>query len=151
MSKSNRLGNIQYGALAYRVGADGEPEVLLLTSRGAGRWVIPKGWPMVGRKPRAVVLAEAHQEAGIKGIVGRKPIGSYHYTKSMIGTGARLCECIVFLMLVTEEAATWREQAERRRAWFPKEKAAELVNEGALAVIIRNLRNLQHAPEADRR
>ncbi len=139
MAKSDRSGNIQYGALPYRYDANGETEVLLLTSRGVGRWVIPKGWPMSGRKPRIVALTEARQEAGIKGIIGCKPIGSYHYTKSMPGMETRLCECIVFLMLVTAEAATWREQAQRTREWFPRDKAASLVNEGALAVMIGNL------------
>ena len=139
MVKTDRSGNIQYGALPYRMAADGEPEVLLLTSRGVGRWVIPKGWPMSGRKPRVVALTEARQEAGIKGIIGRKPIGSFHYTKSMQGTETRLCECIVFLMLVTAEASTWPEQTQRIREWFPRDRAADLVNEGALAEMIRNL------------
>ncbi|MEX5543834.1 hypothetical protein, partial [Pseudomonas poae] len=34
----------QYGALCYRVGTEsGKVEVLLITSRGTGRWIIPKG------------------------------------------------------------------------------------------------------------
>ena len=141
MAKSDRLGNIQYGALPYRTGADNMPEVLLLTSRGVGRWVIPKGWPMIGRKPRVVARTEAREEAGRKGIIGRKPIGSYHYTKSITGTETRLCECFVFLMLVTKEASAWREQAERTRAWFPRDAAADLVKEGGLALMIRNLQD----------
>ncbi len=139
MVKSNRLGNIQYGALPYRAGAGGMPEVLLLTSRGAGRWVIPKGWPMIGRKPHVVARTEAREEAGLKGIIGRKPIGSFHYTKTITAEETRLCECIVFLMLVTQEARTWREQEERTRAWFPRDTAAELVAEGGLALMIANL------------
>ena len=139
MVKSDRSGAVQFGALPYRIGASGETEVMLLTSRGAGRWVIPKGWPMVGRKPRLVAMTEAHQEGGIKGIMGQKPIGSYHYAKTVNPGEERLCECIVFLMLVTHEAPTWREQKERTRAWFPRDKAAELVNEGALAMMIRTL------------
>jgi len=139
MVKSDRSGDIQFGALPYRTRAGGETEVMLLTSRGVGRWVIPKGWPMVGRKPRVVALTEARQEAGIKGIISRKPIGSFHYAKTLDRGEERLCECIVFLMLVTHEALTWREQKERTRAWFPRDEAAELVNEGALAMMIRNL------------
>jgi len=139
MVKSDRSGDIQFGALPYRARAGGETEVMLLTSRGVGRWVIPKGWPMVGRKPRVVALTEARQEAGIKGIISRKPIGSFHYAKTLDRGEERLCECIVFLMLVTHEALTWREQKERTRAWFPRDEAAELVNEGALAMMIRNL------------
>ncbi|WP_158744539.1 NUDIX hydrolase [Acidisphaera sp. L21] len=139
MVKSDRTGNIQFGVLPYRIGAGGETEVMLLTSRGVGRWVIPKGWPMMGRKPRVVAVTEARQEAGIRGIVGRRPIGSYAYTKSFDRGEDRLCECIVFLMLVTHEASAWREQAQRTRAWFPRDKASELVDEGALAVMILNL------------
>ena len=145
MVKSNRLGSIQYGALPYRAGAAHTPEILLLTSRGVGRWIIPKGWPMIGRKPRVVARTEAREEAGIKGIVGRKPIGSYHYTKTIAGTETRLCECIVFLMLVTKEASAWREQAERTRAWFPRDMAAELVKEDGLALMIRNLQDFPPA------
>ncbi len=143
MAKSDRAGDIQYGVLPYRLGESGI-EVMLLTSRGTGRWVIPKGWPIVGKKPRVVALIEARQEAGISGIVGRRPIGSFPYSKTMEGGEERLCECIVFLMLVTKERPSWREQAQRRRAWFPRDLAANLVEEGALVVMIRNL---LHAPQ----
>ena len=36
---------LQYAALPYRRRADGIVEVMLVTSRDTGRWVIPKGWP----------------------------------------------------------------------------------------------------------
>jgi 8-oxo-dGTP pyrophosphatase MutT (NUDIX family) len=144
MTKSDRSGDIQYGVLPYRIGSDGV-EVMLLTSRGSGRWVIPKGWPMTGKKPRVVAATEARQEAGIRGIVGRRPIGSFAYTKTMDWGEERLCECIVFLMLVTNEAPSWREMTERKRAWFPRDVAAEVVDEGALAVLIRNLLHLRPA------
>ncbi len=94
---------------------------------------------MIGKKPRVVAITEARQEAGIKGIVGRRPIGSYHYAKSMERGEDRLCECIVYLMLVTHEAPAWREQLQRTRTWFLRDEAAALVAEGALAVMIRNL------------
>ena len=139
MAKSDRSGNTQYGVLPYRIGAAGLAEVMLLTSRGVGRWVIPKGWPMVGRKPREVALIEARQEAGIRGIIGRRPIGAFSYTKTMDRGEDRLCDCIVFLMLVTHEAPTWREQAQRTRAWFPRDEAAERVEEGGLSLMIRGL------------
>jgi 8-oxo-dGTP pyrophosphatase MutT (NUDIX family) len=138
MTKSDRSGDIQYGVLPYRVGDDGA-EVMLLTSRGTGRWVIPKGWPMVGKKPRAIATIEARQEAGIRGIVGERPIGSFSYVKTLDCGGNRLCKCVVYLMLVTHEAPTWREQTQRRRVWFARDIAAELVEEGTLAILIRNL------------
>jgi 8-oxo-dGTP pyrophosphatase MutT (NUDIX family) len=135
MVKSDRTGDTQYAALPYRVSLRGTTEILLLTSRETERWVIPKGWPMIGRKPHQVAAMEAHQEAGIKGIIGKKPIGAFHYTKGLSGGEDRLCEVIVFPLCVTLEAVKWREQAERQRVWFPK-VAASLVDEGGLAQII---------------
>ena len=40
----------QFGALCYRV-VDGQVQVLLITSRGTGRWILPKGWPVDGATP----------------------------------------------------------------------------------------------------
>jgi hypothetical protein len=94
---------------------------------------------MLGKKPRVVATIEARQEAGVRGIVGQRPIGSFAYTKDLGLGEQRLCECVVFLMLVTHEAPSWREQAERRRIWFPRDIAAEMVEEGLLAAMIRNL------------
>ena len=47
----------QYGALCWRMHR-GKVEVLLITSRDTGRWVIPKGWPMRGKKSHAVAERE---------------------------------------------------------------------------------------------
>ena len=42
----------QYAALCYRHASDREGiEILVITSRDSGRWVIPKGWPMKKRNP----------------------------------------------------------------------------------------------------
>ena len=44
----------QYGALCYRVKKKRPAvEVLVITSRDTGRWVIPKGWPMDGKSASA--------------------------------------------------------------------------------------------------
>ena len=48
----------QIGALCWRMHR-GKVEVLLITSRDTGRWVIPKGWPIKGLTPGvAFQLAE---------------------------------------------------------------------------------------------
>ena len=66
-----------FGALPWRIGARGTREVMLLTSRETHRWVIPKGWPMKGRKPAEVASQEAYEEAGLVGrVVGKRPLGS---------------------------------------------------------------------------
>jgi 8-oxo-dGTP pyrophosphatase MutT (NUDIX family) len=45
---------------------------MLLTSRETGRWVIPKGWPSKGLKPREVAASEAYEEAGLVGSIGER-------------------------------------------------------------------------------
>jgi 8-oxo-dGTP pyrophosphatase MutT (NUDIX family) len=80
MDKSETRDPVQYAALPIHEA--GTPRVMLLTSRETGRWVIPKGWPMPGRKPCQVAKREAFEEAGlISKMVSKQPVGSYHYTK----------------------------------------------------------------------
>lgn len=134
MAKSDREADTQYGALPYRVGRHGI-EVMLITSRETRRWVIPKGWPLLGKKPHRVAAIEAFQEAGVKGVVKKKPIGAYPYTK-IFADGLRLCFVEVYPLRVTLEAVKWRESSERDRVWFRADEAAALVDEGGLALII---------------
>src|SRR5262245_24557707 len=42
---------LQFGVIPWRISDRGTRQVMLLTSRETHRWVIPKGWPMKGRKP----------------------------------------------------------------------------------------------------
>jgi predicted NUDIX family NTP pyrophosphohydrolase len=139
MPRSDRSTDMQFGALPYRL-ERGELEIMLITSRGRGRWLIPKGWPIDNRKPHEVAEIEAFQEAGIKGKVGKLPIGTYPYAKSLPGGEARLCVVTVFPLRVTLEALKWREKADRKRAWFRQQEAASLVEEGGLADIISGWR-----------
>lgn len=71
-----RPARMQVAALCHRE-VNGERQVLLITSRKAKRWIIPKGWPMAGLSARKSALREAYEEAGIRGKVGKNPIGEY--------------------------------------------------------------------------
>jgi 8-oxo-dGTP pyrophosphatase MutT (NUDIX family) len=133
--KSDRASDFQYAALPYRIGTSGM-EVLLITSRETGRWVIPKGWSMEGRKPRQVAEIEARQEAGVKGVIGKKPIGTYPYAKSLPDGSERLCLVTVFPLRVTLETVKWRERKQRERTSFAKDIAESMVDEGGLGLII---------------
>ncbi len=139
MAKSDRTADTQFAALPYRF-EKGELEVMLITSRGRGRWVIPKGWPMLGRKPHQAAEIEAFQEAGVKGKIDKKPIGTYAYSKRLPDGEDRLFLVVVYPLRVTLEAVKWREQAERQRSWFTKGDAADRVEEGGLAEIIAGWR-----------
>src|SRR5690606_6845492 len=55
---------------------------LVITISCTGRWIIPKGWPQVGRTIAETALREAYEEAGIRGEVSPIPIGSFCYCKT---------------------------------------------------------------------
>ena len=136
---------VQVAALPYRLREDGQAEVLLVTSRDTRRWIIPKGWPMKGRKPWEAAAREALEEAGVVGRIGKKPIGRYLYFKRR-ETHFDACEVEVFLLIVEKQVKTWRERGERQLQWFTLEEAAELVDETGMTAILREL--TRNAPEA---
>ena len=79
MVKAAKAFGSQFAALPFALAPDGL-RVLLVTSRETRRRVIPKGWPIRGLKPREVAAREAFEEAGVVGsIVGKRPIGHYHW------------------------------------------------------------------------
>jgi 8-oxo-dGTP pyrophosphatase MutT (NUDIX family) len=138
MAKANKKHDDakQFAALPWRIGDTGRRQVLLLTSRETRRWVIPKGWPMKGRKPAEVASREAYEEAGLIGrIVDKRAIGRYHYTKQLAKASV-LCEVRVFLLRVEQQLDDWPEKDQRETCWFDADEAAQQVDEGGLAEII---------------
>lgn len=125
----------QYGVLPYRL--DPRLEVLLLTSRETRRWVIPKGWPMKGKKPHQSAAREALEEAGVTGKTGNKALGAYSYVKLLKNGQLAPCKVKVFPLQVRRQRETWPEQEQRDTRWFAPEEAADAVQEPELALIIR--------------
>jgi 8-oxo-dGTP pyrophosphatase MutT (NUDIX family) len=124
----------QYGAVPFAIDKGRRVRVALLTSRQTGRWVIPKGWPMAGRKPTQAAAREAYEEAGLIGVVLRgSPVGHYRYKKRLPTGKFVRCEVAVFLLRVRRELIDWPERDQRVRAWFSLEVAATLVAERSLA------------------
>ena len=135
---TGKIVGIQYAALPFRIEA-GQLWILLITSRGTQRWVIPKGWPITGLKPQEAAATEAAEEAGIIGEVEDKPAGSYRYDKRLKrGEVTTAVQVIVFPFRVQAQAEDWKEQHQRRFEWFRYQKAATLVAEPALRHIIRD-------------
>jgi 8-oxo-dGTP pyrophosphatase MutT (NUDIX family) len=128
----------QYGALPYRFRTDGSLEILLVTTRRTGRWIVPKGWKVKGKKPASSAAQEAFEEAGVRGTVSHKPIGSFVYEKWLDGDGvATACEVRVFPFLVKRQEDTWRECQEREARWVTPSAALQLVEDAGLKNLIR--------------
>jgi len=129
-----RAVRTQLGALCYRIRGT-KPEVLLVTTRGRGRWVIPKGWPIGGRTPGHAAVQEAWEEAGVIGTLSGNAIGIYSYIKKH---DPRRLPCIVavFPVEVAKLANDFPERRQRRRKWFSPRKAAAKVDAPDLRQIL---------------
>jgi len=126
---------IQYAALPYRRRGKSKTQIMLVTSRGGGRWIIPKGWPMKREAPHHAGAREALEEAGVVGEIGKKPIGSFSHRKGKLGK----CKVQVFALEVRRQRKSWREKGEREVQWFSPAKAARTVREPVLRRMIREL------------
>lgn len=124
----------QFGALCYRV-KNGELQFCLVSSRGTGRWLVPKGWPMDGETPGQAAATEAWEEAGIEGRVRHRPLGVYSYFKTH-NTDAMPCVVVVFTLKVKKAHSRWPECKERQRRWVPRRKAARMIDEPELRQMI---------------
>ena len=129
----------QVAALPLRLAKSGAIEILLVTSRDTGRWIIPKGWTSKRIKDCKAAAREAREEAGVKGKIFRKAIGTYRYIKRELGNGV-FVEVRVFLLKVSKRCKRWPEKRERRRAWFDLKDAAGRVSDPELSILIGMLR-----------
>jgi 8-oxo-dGTP pyrophosphatase MutT (NUDIX family) len=127
---------LQFAALPYRLAGGGEVDVLLITSRETRRWVIPKGWPMKGKKPHQAAAIEARQEAGVDGRIHKLALGEYDYVKRLKNGAPLDCTVEVFALEVMQQRRHWREKGERVSRWFRAEDAAHAVEEPALRGLI---------------
>jgi predicted phosphate transport protein (TIGR00153 family) len=112
--------------------------VLLVTSRGTRRWVIPKGNAMGGVSAHAAAAIEAEEEAGVTGWVCPTPLGTYRYRKRRNNGASLMIDVEVFPLAVKQELPNWKEASERERRWFSLAEAAENVNEPDLRDLIRS-------------
>lgn len=116
-------------------------EVLLITSRRHGRWILPKGWPIRRRNWPEAAAIEAWQEAGVLGRIGTVPLGWFQCEKRFRALPEVRVPVIVtvYPLRVSEVATDWKEKHQRRRRWVPMRSAADLVTNGQLALLMRQV------------
>jgi 8-oxo-dGTP pyrophosphatase MutT (NUDIX family) len=129
---------VQTAALPWRCTSGGDLEVLLITSRGSPRWLIPKGWPMPGKSLAEAAAQEAYEEAGIEGRIDPQPIGRFAHVKQHGVLGTIDVTVIVHPLAVHRELPEWPERHERSRRWLSPRQAAAEVASGELAALIES-------------
>jgi predicted NUDIX family NTP pyrophosphohydrolase len=132
----------QAGVIPYRV-VEGRVEVLLVTSRDTGRWVIPKGNIDNGMTSGQAALQEAWEEAGVSGnLASKMPLGFVPYFKALKEGASCAATIEVFAMLVLREETKWQERSQRKRVWFTPKDAASKVDEPALAALLLRIEDI---------
>ena len=124
---------LQVAALPWRR-TDGL-EIMLVSSRETRRWIIPKGWPMAGRRGSAAAAIEALEEAGLIGVITAAPIGEFTYLKRF-SRFSEPCRVEVYGLRVVRQRDNWPEKHERATHWLPVAEAIELVSDPALGDLI---------------
>lgn len=144
-TQSPKATETQYAALCYRMSGKDTFEILLITSRDTGRWIIPKGWPIKGKSGAECALQEAFEEAGVQGTPAQDPIGVYAYDK-VLSDGVQPCIVSVYPVEVRDLRKDFPEKGQRERAWFNPKKAAGKVDEPELRTLLATF-----DPQAKRR
>lgn len=127
----------QFAALCYRVKGN-KVQILLVTTRRTGRWIIPKGWPIDGLTPQKSAAQEAWEEAGVVGQPDMRPLGLFSYMKFLDEGESLPCVAMVYAVNVKSLAHDFPEKGQRKRKWVTRKQAANMVGEPELARILRD-------------
>ena len=112
----------QAGTVPYRLTEQGH-EVLLVTSRGSGRWVLPKGWLAAGESLVQSAARESYEEAGVIGVVEPVELGRFLATKIRMEISTAHV-VVIYPLRVELELADWPERQLRRRQWWSLSEAS---------------------------
>lgn len=119
----------QAGALPYRHNGE-QLEVVLITSRSSGKWIVPKGVIDPGETPESTAVKEAYEEAGVVGTIAGEVLGFFDQPKW--GGVARV---EVFPMEVKEILDDWDEQSTRNRFIGSLDEARQVASERIVEIL----------------
>ena len=122
----------QIAALPY-VSVGGQTQILLITSREWGRWILPKGWPVKGLSYSDAAAREAEEEAGVIGSISADPLGHFDYQKRMPKGYEVRCSVLVYPLHVIEHRLEWKERGDRQMRWCTLSEAAVQVDDAGLS------------------
>jgi 8-oxo-dGTP pyrophosphatase MutT (NUDIX family) len=127
----------QYGALPFHFDRHGAPHVYLVTSRGSGRWIIPKGNAIRGLAPHEIAAREAFEEAGLVGRVQQGRIGTFRFDRRRRGAN-KICLVDAYALAVEWQVPHWAEAGQRSVRRFDLATALSLVASPSLSTLIEH-------------
>jgi 8-oxo-dGTP pyrophosphatase MutT (NUDIX family) len=134
LSFTGRAVARQYGAIPYMLRQD-RLVFLLITSRGTGRWIFPKGSPIKRMTPWEAAAREAFEEAGVEGDIETRPIGTCRDMKT-VGAGRRTIDIDFYPLQVTRQLDDWPEMHSRQRRWVALPDAERLLANPRMAELV---------------
>jgi len=100
----------QAGVIPY-LEIDGQLMTVMVTARSRSSfWLFPKGHIEADLTPEQSAAAEAYEEAGIRGLIRKKAVGTYRYSKL-----GRIYRVKLFPFKVKKLLKKWPEAASRTR------------------------------------
>lgn len=91
---------------------------------------------MPGKSLAEAAEQEAFEEAGVRGTIDPKPIGTFRHVKTLLVTGELEVDIVVHPLWVDRELPKWPELGQRKRKWFSAKEAAKRVHSPELAELI---------------
>jgi len=121
---------MQVAALPIRT-KNGQLQVLLITARGCGGWILPKGGRSRKLDNAASAAREAREEAGVVGDVKSQPVGKY-----LLQRRDGFHEVAVYTLEVSSQHRKWPERRTRKRRWVSVKEACELTSQPGLRSLL---------------
>lgn len=120
---------MQCAAIPYRRTQSGDLEILLVTSRGKGNWILPKGKVKPGKTAAVSAQEEVYEEAGAHGVVDQPLVTRFDLrrTATAADKDAVREEMQVFSLEVESLALVWPEMFQRQRRWVSVPEALEVI------------------------
>lgn len=125
----------QVAALPFQ-GSLSQRRVLLITSLGTRRWIIPKGNIEPGLTAPESAEFEAFEEAGVVGRLAASGLGTYTYDKIDDDDDAVLHHVKVYPLEVQQTLDAFPDSEKRERQWMAPEEAIDAVDEAGLKDLI---------------
>lgn len=122
--------NPRSGTVPYLIEQDGTVRVMLVTPKGGGAWILPKGNLEKNMTPAESAAKEAFEEAGVTGICDPVVLGEYRWQSQRVR---------IYPLRITRILDEWEETGMRSRFLFRLEMAIRMTPGAGMKRVLRAL------------